>query len=86
MQLTNLTATQVVAGIAARKFSSEEVAKAFLDRTAKLASLNIYVHLDPEVVLTHGEKGSFNINLLSRPLLVWSLLKKNRHVGTCPTG
>ena len=51
MQLTNLTATQVVAGIAARKFSSEEVAKAFLDRTAKLASLNIYVHLDPEVVL-----------------------------------
>ena len=56
MQLTNLTATQVVAGIAARKFSSEEVAKAFLDRTAKLASLNIYVHLDPEVVLTQARQ------------------------------
>ena len=39
-----------------------------------------------EIALRFGENGSFNINLLSRPLLVWSFLKKNRHVGTCPTG
>jgi aspartyl-tRNA(Asn)/glutamyl-tRNA(Gln) amidotransferase subunit A len=54
MQLTNLTATEVVAGISARKFNAEEVAKAFLDRTAKLKNLNIYVHLDDEVVLNQA--------------------------------
>ena len=54
MQLTNLTATEVVAGISARKFNAEEVAKAFLDRTAKLKNLNIYVHLDDDVVLNQA--------------------------------
>ena len=32
-----------------------------------------------ELALPFGEKGAFNINLLSRLLLVWSFLKKNRH-------
>lgn len=54
MQLTNLTATQVVAGIAERKFNAQEVAKAFLERTERLKNLNIYVHLDPETVLAQA--------------------------------
>lgn len=54
MQLTNLTATQVVAGIAERKFNAQEVAQAFLDRTERLKHLNIYVHLEPETVLAQA--------------------------------
>jgi hypothetical protein len=33
-----------------------------------------------EIALPFGENGSFNINLLSRPPLVWSFLKKK--IGT----
>lgn len=51
MQLTEMKAAELVAGIAARTFSAVEVAQAFLDRTAKLKHLNVYVHLEPEVVL-----------------------------------
>ena len=54
MSLTNLTATEVVAGIKAGKFSAVEVAKAFLERTSKLRHLNIYVHLDESVVLNQA--------------------------------
>ncbi|MFM7131125.1 MAG: Asp-tRNA(Asn)/Glu-tRNA(Gln) amidotransferase subunit GatA, partial [bacterium] len=54
MSLTSLTATQTVAGIKSGKFSAEEVAKAFLDRTSKLKNLNIYVHLEPDVVLNQA--------------------------------
>lgn len=56
MSLTSLTATETVAGIKSGKFSAEEVAKAFLDRTAKLKHLNIYVHLEPDVVLNQARE------------------------------
>ena len=54
MSLTSLTATEIVAGIKSARFSAEEVAKAFLERTAKLKNLNIYVHLDESVVLNQA--------------------------------
>ncbi len=55
MQLTEMKAAELVAGIAARKFSSVEVAQAFLDRSEKLKHLNVYVHLEPEVVLDQAK-------------------------------
>jgi len=55
MQLTEMKAAELVAGIAARKFSAVEVAQAFLDRTEKLKHLNVYVHLEPEVVLDQAK-------------------------------
>ena len=54
MDLTQSKATEIVAGIAAKKFSAVEVAQSFLDRTAKLKHLNVYVHLEPEVVLNQA--------------------------------
>ena len=54
MSMTAATATSLLAQFKAGSVTSEEVVRSYLDRASKLDRLNVYVHLDPEVVLAQA--------------------------------
>jgi aspartyl-tRNA(Asn)/glutamyl-tRNA(Gln) amidotransferase subunit A len=54
MSMTADTATGLLAQLSAGAVTSEEVVRSCLDRAARLGRLNVFVHLDPEVVLAQA--------------------------------
>jgi aspartyl-tRNA(Asn)/glutamyl-tRNA(Gln) amidotransferase subunit A len=54
MSMTADTATGLLAQLSTGAVTSEEVVRSYLDRAARLDRLNVFVHLDPEVVLAQA--------------------------------
>ena len=66
--LTDLTLSEMRAGLDARKFSSRELVQAALDQIAKLnSSLHAFLHLDAESALKQADEADNN-RQLDKPL------------------